>query len=438
MKQLLNAPSQRPLRRWYQQQSAKLAYYRGMACARKSSHALAVAAFTQALDKGNRSADNAQRDNALEDRALVMRGISRVQLRDSVGAIADFTAVIATAIEKFGSHFDLNSHPNFSHPNFEAEPDFRLAQAYYHRGRLRQQAGNEAGALADWSAAITHWPHYPQPHYHRALVHLSQGQHTLALADLNTALKSDPTMVAAYLQRGNLRHQLGDIPGAVADWEIAVCNDFTLEDAKKKLANVQQANHDAQFSTILAAPLAQKGLTVKVTHSGSQLDIHTYRQLGTGVNYYTLPDLIRQYLVPLHLANVSRFKLIGHLTDINRPEWSQQYDLYKGQPCPPSNWQAAFSTLVVFPPFGIPAIIQAAKVKGFYERGQYVEALSASKGVRGLCVAGSVTLGMFALLPLGYAAYDSMQATPTLSIVKPVKNTPHRPYEQIFRNESEL
>lgn len=432
MKQPLNAPSQSPLHHWYQQQSAKLAYYRGMACARKSSHVLAIAAFTQAIDKGCASVD----------KALVMRGISRMQIKDTVGAIADFTAVIATAIEKSSSDSDHgcdnnNCDYNFD-PNSSAEPDFRLAQAHHYRGLLRQQSGNEAGALADWSAAIAHWPHYPQPHYHRALVHLSQGQHTLALADLNIALESDPTMVVAYLQRGKLRHQLGDIPGAVADWEIAVCNDFTLEDAKQKLAHVQQANYNAQFSAILAAPLAQKGLALEVTHSGTQLDIHTHRQLGTGVNYYTLPDLIRQHLVPLHLANVSRFKLIGHLAEINCPEWSQLYDLYKDQPCPPSNWQAAFSTLVVFPPFGIPALIQAAKVKGLYERGQYIEALSTSKGVKGLCVAGSITLGVFALLPLSYAAYDSMQATPMLSMVKPVENIPYRPYEQIFRNESEL
>ncbi|NJM98875.1 MAG: hypothetical protein HC800_18510 [Phormidesmis sp. RL_2_1] len=222
---------------------------------------------------------------------------------------------------------------------------------------------------------------------------LSQGHHSRALADLDTAIQHHPTMVLAYLQRGNLRHQLGDIPGAVSDWEIAVCNDFSLEDAKQKLANVQQANADAKLSAILAAPLAAKGLRVEVTHSSSQLVIHTHRHLGTGINYYTLPELIREHLVPLHLPDISKFQLIGHLAEAKCPEWKQSYDLYKGQPCPPSNWQAAFSTLVVFPPFGIPAFIQAAQVANFYKRGQYLEALSASKSVKGLCVAGSITLG---------------------------------------------
>ena len=312
--------------------------------------------------------------------------------------------------------------------------DFRVAQAHHHRGMLRQQSGNEAGAFADWSAAIAYWPHYPEPHYQRALVHLGQGHYSQALIDLDEALTGNPTMSAVYMQRGNLRYQLGDIPGAVADWELAACNDFTLEAAKQKLATVQQNAYDDKLSAHLKEPLAAKGLTAEVHHNGSRLDIHIYRQLGTGVNYYTLPNLIREHLVPLHLAEVKTFQLIGHLDEVNRPEWNQSYDLYKGQPCPPSNWQTAFSTLVVFPPFGIPAFIQAAKVKRFYQRGQYIEALSASKSIKGLCVAGSITLGFFTLLPLGYAAYDSMQETPTFRFAEQqLGEGPHRPYGQIGR-----
>ncbi|MGC1309914.1 MAG: tetratricopeptide repeat protein [Phormidesmis sp.] len=395
-----------PFRIWYQQQAASLAYRRGLNYARQTSHKLAIAALTQAIQKGYPH----------PERACVARGISRLQTKDTAGALADFeTAINATATDSVS-----------------------LAKAHHHRGLLRQQSGNEAGALADWSAAIAYWPAYPDPHYHRALLHLGQGHHRRALADLDAALQSDPTSVCAYLQRGNLRHQLGDIPGAVADWEIAVCNDFTLEDAKQKLANVQQAACDAKLSAVLAAPLAAHALTVEVNHSGSQLDIHIHRQVGTGINYYTLPDLIRAHLVPLHLAEVTKFQLIGHVANVNRPDWSQTYELYKGQPCPPSNWQAAFSTLVLFPPFGIPAFIQAARVKKFYNRGQYMAAVSASKGVKGLCVAGSVTLGFCTLLPLGYAAYDSMKETPTFRLVEQATEQPNRPYHAIWNDESEL
>ncbi|MGB3292098.1 MAG: CD225/dispanin family protein [Phormidesmis sp.] len=406
-----------PLQSWYQQQAAKLAFRRGLTHARQAAHSLAIAAFTQALEKGYRH----------PDQVLVKRGISQVQIGAREAAIADFEAVITPALQDQANSAESPAQPNFT-----------LAQAYHYRGRLHQQVGNEAGALADWSAAIAHWPRYPEPHYHRALLYLSQGYHQQALADLNATLACDPTMVAAYSQRGDLRYQLSDISGAVADWTLAVCNDFSQEEVKQKLANIQQASCDAKLSAILQTPLADKGLTVRVNHSASQLDIHIYREVGTGVNYYTLPELIREHLVPLHLANVSRFQLVGHLAEVKRLEWNQSYDLYKGQPCPPSNWQAAFSTLVVFPPFGIPAFIQAAQVKRFYQQGQYWEALSASKAVKGLCVAGSVTLGFFTLLPLGYAAYDSMKETPTFRIVEQIEQFPERPYQKIWNSRSKL
>jgi len=398
------------LQDWCQQQMARLAFHRGCAHAHQTVHTQAIASFTQTLKLGY----------AHQNDALVNRGISYIAIQDDEKAIADFEAVINAA---------ENDH----------ELSFASAQAHHHRGMLRQKAGNEAGALVDWSIAIAHWPSYPDPYYQRALTSLGQGDYTQALRDLDRTLENDPAFMPAYLERGNLRHQLKDIPGAVADWEIAVCNDFTLENAKNKLATVHQAACDAKLSKVLAAPLAKKGLTAEVTHSGSKLNIHIHRKLGTGVNYYTLPDLIREHLAPLHIADVQKFQLIGHLSDVNLPEWNQSYELYKGQTCPPSNWQTAFSALVVFPPFGIPAFIQAAKVKRFYNRGQYIEALSASKSVKGLCVAGSVALGFFTLLPLSYAAYDSMKEEPTFQIAKEdsaeeSEKRVHRPYHEVFNN----
>ena len=254
---------------------------------------------------------------------------------------------------------------------------------------------------------------------------------------MNEAIAADPTLTLAYLQRGNLRHQLGDIPGAVADWEIAVCNDFTLESAKQKLATVKQNAYDAQLSEVLKAPLAAKGLTVEVNHNDAQLDIHIHRQLGTGVNYFTLPRLIQQHLAPLHLSEVSRFKLIGHLAEVNRPEWSQSYDLYKHQPCPPSNWQPAISALFMFPPLGIPAFIQAARVKKLYDKGQYIESLRASKAVKRMCIAGSITLGSFILLPLAYAAFDSMKENPSFSVAEQPETVTRSAYQRLVNSRKE-
>ena len=388
----------------YQGQTAKLMYRRGITYAQQQCYERAIAAFTQAIDK----------ESSVSTDALIRRGICRMQTKDVVGAIADFEAII-NAESRTSSRFSL-------------------AQAYHYRGELRQAEGNEAGALADWSEAIAVHSRYPQPHYHRALMLLSQGCFDEALVDLDAAIEADPTCAQAYLQRGNLRHQLRDVPGAVTDWEYAVRIDFTLEAAKLKLESVQQAAYDAQLTEVLREPLAQKGLSVKVQHKGYRLDIHVHREVGIGVSYYTLPDLIREHLVPLQLAEITHFQLIGRAGEVNRPDWDQSYDLYKGLPCPPSNWQAAISTVFLFPPFAIPAFVQAAQVQRAYKQGKYIEALRASKAVKGLCVAGSIMLGCFTLLPLGYAAYDSMQETPKFKLAQKVERTSGTPYQEIFKN----
>ena len=387
---------------WYRQQSARANYRRGLTYISQTDYKRAIASFTKALENGHPHSSQVR----------IERGIGYLKINQTESAIADFEAIIAAS----------------------TAPSLILAQVHHHRGLIRQRQGKEAAALADWSAAIAHCQTYPDPYYQRALVSLSQGLHKQALADFNAAIAANQTLPLAYLQRGNLRHQLGDIPGAVADWEIAICNDFTLESAKQKLASVKQDVRDAQLSAILQAPLAAQGLTVEVNHSSAQLDIHVHRQLGTGINYFTLHKLIQKHLVPLHLADISRFRLIGHLAEVNRPEWDQSYDLYKGQPCPPSNWQPAFSALVTFPPLGIPAFIQAARVKKLYDSGQYIESLRASKAVKGLCVAGSVTLSLFVLLPLGYAAFDSMKENPTFRIAEQPDTITRSAYQKLKRD----
>ena len=156
---------------WYHQQIAKAVYRRGLACASQTNYQKAIATFTKALN-----------DHPQPAKVQLERGISHLKNNQLESAIADFEAVIQA----------------------DNTARFILAQAHHHRGLLRQQAGNEAGALADWSAAIAHCETYPEPHYQRALVSLSQGLHDQALADLNEAIAANPTLMLAYLQRGNL------------------------------------------------------------------------------------------------------------------------------------------------------------------------------------------------------------------------------------------
>lgn len=381
------------LKRMYQQQSARLMYRHGLAYEQKQSYQRAVEAFSEAIAKSCPSIAE----------AIVHRGVSRMQLQDTEGAIADFERVIQ------------------AEQTLESSQNFLLAQAHFYRGQLHQQSGDEAAALNHWAAAIAGCSTYSLPYYHRALVFLANGDHDCALASLNAAIEAYPLLPLAYFQRGNLRAQLGDKSGAIADLTCAIGNDFTLENAKEQLKHLQQDIEDAQLSQVLSGPLAKQKLSVKVHRQGDRLNIQIRRAAGVGINYYTLPATIREHLVPLQLDEVSQFQLISRVGEATHPDWNQAYRLYKDQPCPPSHWQSAVAAMIMFPPLAVPAFIQAAQVKSAYKKGRYVEALSASELVKVLGVASSLPFAFFWFLALSYGPYDFERKAPTLSTIEQPK-----------------
>lgn len=380
-----------PLMATFQKLFAQVKFRHGQTFSQQQDYAQAIAMFSAAIASGYAPI-----------KAKALRGYCHWHLNAHELALADFESVIEAAAQ----------------PDLSPESRLSIAQACTWRGQHRQQQGDEAAALADWSMAIDVFPSYAGAYYHRAKTQLGQGLYKLALVDLDAAIEADPTLSVAYLERGNLKHQLGDIPAAVADWTFAMSNDYTLEAAKQKLETVKQAAYDQKLSEVLIAPLGRKGLTATVQHGGDRLEIHVHRPVGTGINYAKLPDLIREHLAPLHLADVSQFELICRVGDVNRPDWRQTCELYKGLNCPTSNWQAAFSALVLFPPLGIPAFVQAFQVKRYYQKGEYIASVRASKSVKGLCIASSIALGIFAMLPLGYAAYESRQEPVPFKVAK--------------------
>lgn len=390
------------LKRLYWQQSAKLVYRRGITYEQKQRYQRAVDAFSRAIAMGYFPMA----------KAVVQRGINRMHLQDRSGAIADFESVIQ-AEQIDAAAFNLS-----------------LAQAYFYRGQLHQQQGDESAALSDWAKATFSCSTYSFPYYYRALSFLNNRKDDCALFELNAAVEAYPTLPLAYFKRGKLRLQLGDKSGAIADLTCAVCNDFTLEEAKAQLKHLQQDADNAQLSQVLREPLAKQGLSVKVYHKGARLDICVYRAVGTGINYYTLPAIIRKHLVPLLLDKVSRFQLIGRAGEATQPDWNQSYRLYKDQPCPPSHWKIALAAMVMFPPLAVPAFIQAIKVKSAYKEGKYVEALSASRVAKVLGLASSIPFSFFLLLTISYASYNFDEQTPTFSTVEESR-TAKRPQRKI-------
>ena len=355
---------------WYARQRARLAYRRGCTLARQGNHQSAIATLAKALiDHPNAAA------------VYITRGVSYRALGQLDNAQQDFTTAI-----------DGSDNP---------------AEAYFQRGQLFYIQGNVAMALRDWQQAIDTRPNHADAHYHIGLVHSQSNDFTAALTSFNRVLEVNPNQAEAYLKRGLVRQQLGDMEGAIADWQLAVLNDASLAE---HVPTAAQPDRLAPIRDLLQEALHP--IQVDVENYGKILKICLKRQVGEGVSYFSMPNQIRDLLLPLELSEITQFRLVGYVGNVRGPEWEKTYDLYKDQPCPPSHWSTALAALITFPPLGVTALLYASQVKRFYRQGQYPDARRASKAVRQLSLVGTGAMCLLASLPLGYTAIKSIQNEP--------------------------
>ncbi|MGD1899722.1 MAG: hypothetical protein ACFB16_22595 [Phormidesmis sp.] len=101
------------------QQTAKLTYRQGLGYAQRQLYKKAIAAFSQAIAQGH----------PRPAQALLRRGISRIDIQDKEGAIADFDAVIH--IERAELDLPTKQHTSAC---------FLLSQAFFYKGKLHKQA----------------------------------------------------------------------------------------------------------------------------------------------------------------------------------------------------------------------------------------------------------------------------------------------------------
>ncbi len=128
--------------------------------------------------------------------AYTNRGIARLALGDSTGAIADYTQAIAI---------------NPKH-----------ALAYNGRGHVREKIGDKKGAIADFTMAIKVDPKFADAYINRCLTRSNAGDRKGAIEDCTYAIKINPNQVQAYLNRSLVNFRLGNYQRAIEDSNIAI------------------------------------------------------------------------------------------------------------------------------------------------------------------------------------------------------------------------
>ncbi len=218
--------------------------------------------------------------NAIE---YVMRGTAQAQLRDNLGAIADYTQAIS-----------INP---------------RLVLAYNNRGNLRQHIQDWNGALADFSKVLEINPHSAIAHNNRAIVYAYLSRNAEAISDYTSAIALEPEFTSAYNNRGNAHSNLGEYPAALADYSKAIELDPNFAVACSNRGNIQRilGNLPAALDDYNLAVSIDPGLTIAYYNRGI-----CHRQSGNHrqaiADYTQTITLDRQYFYAYyHRANALQY-----------------------------------------------------------------------------------------------------------------------------------
>ena len=115
---------------------------------------------------------------------------------------------------------------------------------YHHRGTIRNEKGDQDGAIADINEAIRLDPENADNYNVRGLARLAKGNKDGAMADYNEAIRLDPKLALAYYNRGIARQEKGDQDGAIADYSEAIRLDPNYAPAYNNRGTVRQEKGD--------------------------------------------------------------------------------------------------------------------------------------------------------------------------------------------------
>lgn len=93
---------------------------------------------------------------------------------------------------------------------------------WYLKGNLKNQSGDNSGAIDCYSRAIEIDPTIWKAYCNRGTLRIMSGDYKTALADLDRAIRLEPNDALTYGSRGSARTHLGDYGGAIADYTQAI------------------------------------------------------------------------------------------------------------------------------------------------------------------------------------------------------------------------
>jgi tetratricopeptide (TPR) repeat protein len=157
------------------------------------------------------------------------RGVTRQDLGDKTGAIADFTQILqfnpedaitynyrgivqhdlgrmSAALSDFSESIRLDPQP---------------ATTYCNRGFVYLEQGALDKAIADFTQALQHRPDWDLSYFYRGMAWQKSGNHYKAISDYGEALYLAPDSAVSHYYRGLAWQKLRNYPGAIADLEIA-------------------------------------------------------------------------------------------------------------------------------------------------------------------------------------------------------------------------
>lgn len=176
------------------------------------------------------------------------RAVTRYDLGDKAGAIADFTHILtlypddAMAYNYRGlAHYDAEDYTSAITDFTEAiQIDPHQPAPYCNRGFIRAEQGDYWNAIKDYTQAIQVSPQYAIAYFYRGLAHQKSENYSVALTDLSDAIQFAPDSPVAYYYRALTWQKLGNLVEAIGDFELA--SQFFWVRGNKVNAQKAQAN----------------------------------------------------------------------------------------------------------------------------------------------------------------------------------------------------